>query len=659
MMGALRVLLLLLLRQELLVESKEIRTNESGNWDYITKLSNKGINVAGMTTLTFSHKGCGKATVELYQQGFAEDSLALKFSLMIKDKKSGHRFGNMRKCILTKTKNMNCSDKIRATMTSSCDDFKPFWISMAESGIFMVGEGCKPGNNTLWKLSDIGSFNLGEIGLGSDDTTEWKFGEECSEAVSASTSPTTTVPVSHLPVQVNLQTVKEKGFLRLSQNGIAVTRLSTLFFEVTSCDKGQLILLPGGEKIGDRAHKFVVQQTTTEGNVIARHLKCTILGYEDFDCYGSVSYAMEPICNEYKTFWIRLKSSEVVEYGEGCNPENGTMFTYTGESPFSLGDIAVKSRGSAKWKFGSSVCNRSLTTSTIDDDEEDDWKDRDDPDINGSGIEGGSDNTEKAASVSSGSAGEVGPDNVGTDVFGGSDGNETDEEDESRINGDREHAEGVEPNNIGTNVAVDSVNIEQSTAAEVGSNNSGTTQESAPNTIKADKVGGSVNAETTEERGSGSVVTNNGDPDTIVSLRSTDSPGSAGNDGLDHSGNAGEGESDTSGSAGVEATDVSVSRSELGNIETALEQINEESGVTTGEIAATEQTSVTVSAQSGELADMADRDEEEDNPNLSSILKSFLDSDGSSAGTSTPSLGMLLAVCLHHLWNRLFGQNAN
>ncbi|XP_067654680.1 uncharacterized protein [Haliotis asinina] len=485
MMGALLVFLLLF-QQELLVDSKEIRTKEFGTWNHTTKLGKKGIDVAGMTTLTFSHKGCSHSIVKLYQTGFVTGTLALKFSLMIKDIESGLRFGHMRTCALSKNRNLKCGNKIKATMTSSCGEFKPFWISIAESGTVMVGEGCEVGRNTLWTMSDIGSFSLGEIGLSSLGTTLWKFDEECVEAETISHRPSI-APVSNLPVHETLETDKGKELLRLSQNGIDVTAISFLFFEVTSCVKGTIFFFPFGEKIGDRVHKVAIQVTNTDGNIVAKHKKCTIQEneHEELDCTGAVSHPIEPICNEFKTFWIRINPTGQTEIGVGCNPENGAMFTYYDERPFTLGDIALDSRGPATWRFGTSICSTasSPTSSITSDNDEDDV---DDPDSEDENIADGTLSLMDDASVhtrTSGSVVEVEPDNMGTD----------------------------------------------------GSTGSG---------------------------------------------------------------------------------------------------------------------------QRGELSD-TEAAGEEDQPNLSSILKSFLDGDGSSAGTTTPSLGMLLAVCLHHLWHRLFGQTDN
>lgn len=154
-----------------------------------------------------------------------------------------------------------------------------------------------------------------------------------------------------LPKLMTLSTDKQKGFIRLSQNGINVTETSTLFFKVTSCEKGQFFLLPAGEVIGDRVHKFVVQKKT-EGNITAKHAKCIIIGYENFECDQGVTYPMQSICNGTETFWIRMKSSGEVGFGKGCNPEIGTMSTHIDEKPFSLGDIGLSSNVLAKWKLG-------------------------------------------------------------------------------------------------------------------------------------------------------------------------------------------------------------------------------------------------------------------------------------------------------------------
>lgn len=153
-----------------------ITTENSGGWNKTIRVSEQGIDVAGMTTFTFSHKGCNTSNVKLFQKGFEKDSLVLNFFLM-KTNKKGQMFGTMWLCTFKEKKTLDCNVKFKATTTNFCDDYKPYWVNIAVSGTIMIGEGCEVGTNILWKLSNMGSFNLGEIGVGSEGVAQWKFGK--------------------------------------------------------------------------------------------------------------------------------------------------------------------------------------------------------------------------------------------------------------------------------------------------------------------------------------------------------------------------------------------------------------------------------------------------------------------------------------------------
>ncbi|VDI17600.1 Hypothetical predicted protein, partial [Mytilus galloprovincialis] len=141
-------------------------------WQYVVDINKHGLDLSGITTLTFKVKACHGVRIIMSNSDDGDSSKPM-YNFEIgsnKNQRSGFQRRNDDSLTLASKKTVFYD----TPGVCSCDEYRPFWISVI-NGVLMIGKGLIVGINVIAEWIDPNPFIIRSIGLITGQTLgEWK-----------------------------------------------------------------------------------------------------------------------------------------------------------------------------------------------------------------------------------------------------------------------------------------------------------------------------------------------------------------------------------------------------------------------------------------------------------------------------------------------------